>query len=800
MPPGSGIPSSPRGPPVAPSSDLRDELQQIRERLALAIRAAQDLIWDWDLVTGEVSWEGNTAAFFGDTSIACPPGDAHRVWSERVHPDDLTVTEAAARAAIKGGAELWEHEYRWRRADGSWAYMLERACIARGPDGRARRIVGSMRDISARKQSEEAAERLAAIVASSSDGIIGKTLEGVITSWNAAAERIFGYAADEIVGRPIFPLIPDELLEAERILLERIRRGERAEFAETVRSRKDGRRIDIALTVSPIWDGSGGVIGASSIARDITDRKRADEELARREERYRALVTATTSIVWTADPEGRFTEPQPSWQRYTGQSEEEYRGDGWLDALHAEDRTGLLDAWRRARESLTIYEFQCRILSRAHQAYRHVIARAAPVLGRDGVVREWIGTVTDIEERWVNEARLRQAERMESVGRLAGGIAHEANNQMTVILGAAAFIHRRVLDPMAREDLDQVRRAAQRTAAITQQLLAFSRRQVLRPEVLEFNSVVRNLEPIIRRALGETSRLELALADDPGRVKADPGQLEQVLLNLTLNARDAMPDGGVMRIETAIVQLNQRYVAAKAIETLTPGRYALLMVSDTGLGMDRKTLARVFEPFFTTKDVGQGSGLGLATVYGVVKQSNGFVWAYSEPGLGTAFKIYLPLINVAPAAAVVSVAEPPIEQRSGSILVVEDDPDVRTVIGRSLRERGYTVAEAVDGVEALAVAHRLAVAPDLVVADVVMPRMGGRELAAKLLDRWPGVPVLFTSGYTGADAIGRGLLESGAAFLQKPLDPDSLARTIDRILQAPATGVESRPGDGETRD
>jgi signal transduction histidine kinase/CheY-like chemotaxis protein len=410
-----------------------------------------------------------------------------------------------------------------------------------------------------------------------------------------------------------------------------------------------------------------------------------------------------------------------------------------------------------------------------------MIARAAPVLGLDGVAREWIGTVTDIEERWVNEARLRQAERMESVGRLAGGIAHEANNQMTVILGAAAFIQRRVQDPTAREDLAQVRRAAQRTAAITQQLLAFSRRQVLRPEVVGFNTVVRNLEPIIRRALGETSRLELALASGLGHVKADPGQLEQVLLNLTLNARDAMPGGGVLRIETANVDLDGSYVAAKAIDTLTPGRYALLMVSDTGLGMDRKTLARIFEPFFTTKEVGQGSGLGLATVYGVVKQSNGFVWAYSEPGLGTAFKIYLPLVDIAPAA-VAPAPGAPMELRSGSILVVEDDADVRAIIGRSLRERGYTVMEAADGVEALALAERQGVPPDLVVADVVMPRMGGRELAARLKERWPGVPVLFTSGYTGADAIGRGLLESGSPFIQKPLDPDTLARAVDRLV------------------
>jgi CheY-like chemotaxis protein len=376
---------------------------------------------------------------------------------------------------------------------------------------------------------------------------------------------------------------------------------------------------------------------------------------------------------------------------------------------------------------------------------------------------------------------------MEAVGRLAGGIAHEANNQMTVILGATSFIQRRVHDAVAREDLEQVRRAAQRTAAITQQLLAFSRRQVLRPEVITLNTVVRNLEPILRRAVGETVRLELTLAQGLGHIKADPGQLEQVLLNLTLNAKDAMPAGGVLRIETDNVELDRSYVAAKAIETLTPGPYAMLVVSDTGLGMDRSTLRRIFEPFFTTKEVGQGSGLGLATVYGVVKQSNGFVWAYSEPGLGTAFKIYLPLVDASPPHAA-PAPEAPIEQRSGTILVVEDDPDVRAIIARSLRERGYTVMEAADGAEALAAAQRQPDPPDLVVADVVMPHMGGRELAARLVERWPGVVVLFTSGYTGADAVGRGLLDSGSPFIQKPLDPETLARTIDRIVKAGPAG------------
>ena len=285
----------------------REEMSRTQERFQLAARATQDLLWDWDLLRGEIVWAGTTRPYFGvpPEQIAAAHGDPYRTWADRIHPDDLMATEAASRAAIGGGAESWEQEYRFRRTDDSYAHILERAFIARDETGRAVRIVGAMRDVSRRQDAERASTRLAAIVASSADAIIGKTLEGIVTSWNAAAERIFGYSESEMVGQSIFRLVPEELHQAERDLLASIARGERVDFTDTVRVRKDGSRIYIALTVSPIWDSSGSVIGASSIKRDISDRKRAQDELERREERYRALVQATTSLVWTADPEGR---------------------------------------------------------------------------------------------------------------------------------------------------------------------------------------------------------------------------------------------------------------------------------------------------------------------------------------------------------------------------------------------------------------------------------------------------------------------------------------------------------------
>jgi CheY-like chemotaxis protein len=370
---------------------------------------------------------------------------------------------------------------------------------------------------------------------------------------------------------------------------------------------------------------------------------------------------------------------------------------------------------------------------------------------------------------------------------LAGGVAHEANNQMTVVLGAAGFLLRRLHDEKDQEDLEHIRRAAQRTAAITRQLLAFSRRQILQPQLVDLNTVIGKLEPVLQRALGETSRVVLRLAPDLGIVRADPGQLDQVLLNLAFNARDAMPGGGLLTVETANITLDNAYFAAKGLHAMTPGRYAMLMVSDTGHGMDRETLSRVFEPFFTTKEVGEGTGLGLSTAYGIVKQSGGFIWAYSEPLQGTAFKIYLP---VATPSSIDPTAPSPraVEGGAETILVAEDDESVRGVLARSLRDYGYTVLEARDGAEALDLVAKQSALPGLVIADVVMPRLNGRQLSAELHQRWPKLLVLFISGYTNLDSVSRGLVEEGREFLQKPIEPEVLARKVRGMLEGEKAG------------
>jgi len=387
----------------------------------------------------------------------------------------------------------------------------------------------------------------------------------------------------------------------------------------------------------------------------------------------------------------------------------------------------------------------------------------------------------DVTARRQLEDQLRQAQKMEAVGQLAGGIAHDFNNLLTAILGCTQLLlHATPPEDARREDVEEIKNAGLRAAELTRQLLAFSRRQVLAPKLLDMNSVVANMDKMLRRLIGEDVALVTELAADLGPVNADPGQLEQVLLNLAVNARDAMPQGGRLTIATANVVLTEEY--AERHHRLPPGQYVLLAVSDTGVGMDEATQKHLFEPFFTTKEVGKGTGLGLATVYGIVKQSGGYIWVYSEPGHGTTVKVYLP--RVAGAAEPLPAAEAAPELRRGTetVLLVEDAAPVRTLARKSLENCGYRVLDAADGRAALDLSAHHAGGIDILVTDVVMPGMSGRELAERLAPLRPGMRVLYTSGYTDDAMVHQGVLRSGVAFLQKPFVPESLARKVREVL------------------
>jgi two-component system cell cycle sensor histidine kinase/response regulator CckA len=430
-------------------------------------------------------------------------------------------------------------------------------------------------------------------------------------------------------------------------------------------------------------------------------------------------------------------------------------------------------------------------LSEANGTAHWYESNHVPVVDDTGRVVGVCLSITDIDERKRMAEHLLRAERLQASGKLAGGLAHEINNMMTAVIGLGTFLEESLAPGDPRQaDAQEIIRTADRVASLTRQLLAFTRQQVLQPVVLDLNEVVRGSENMLRRSVGEDVELDIRLARDLASTRADPAQVEQVLMNLVLNARDAIPTAGRITIDTATVELDEAYARRHGEIVIPSGRYVRMAVSDTGHGMTPEVQARVFEPFFTTKRVGQGTGLGLSTVYGIVKQSGGFVWAYSEPGHGSTFKIYLPAAEARPVEPEPRSAPARSPRGSETILVVEDDEIVRELIARMLAEYGYQVLQAPEGHAALELVRSSVGVVDLVVSDVVMPRMGGQELGDALSAFDPDVPVLFISGFTGEDVARRGLLRPGAPLQEKPFTPETLVARVREMLDC-QTGARS---------
>jgi len=514
------------------------------------------------------------------------------------------------------------------------------------------------------------------------------------------------------------------------------------------------------------------------------ERERGEEDRRRQQEFLRQVIDLNPNLIFVKDWDGRFTLVNRALAEMYGARVQDLIGK--RDADFNPNPEEVERYLRDDREAMTsgdpkfILEEPNTDAQTGAQRWFQVIK--VPLRSADGAPQV-LGVATEITHRKELESRLRQAQKMEAVGQLAGGIAHDFNNVLTAILGYTLLLLKDPTLPAShREDVEEIQQAAQRAALLTQQLLAFSRKQVLQPTVLDVNEVVAGMKTLLRRLLGEHLALVTLLHPRPVFVRADRGQLEQVIVNLAVNARDAMPAGGTLTIETEAVELDRRYVVAHPGSH--PGPYVLLVVSDTGVGMDAETRGRVFEPFFTTKVVGKGSGLGLATVYGIVKQSGGYITVTSEPARGSIFKVYLSRVEAVTATPVVRSA--PEDPRGGTetVLVAEDEAAVRTLARRALQRFGYRVLVAGNGQEALALVRESGDPIDLLLTDVVMPEMGGRELAEHLVRERPATRVLFTSGYTDAavlQAQGSGLV---SAFLPKPYTPVQLARKVREVLDA----------------
>jgi PAS domain S-box-containing protein len=666
---------------------------------------------------------------------------------------------------------------------GATDYLLKSNLARIGPAVEAALARGQSRTEKAR--AEEALRRseanLRAIFHTSLQAFVLVDRDGTVQALNPTAEE---WSA-RITGRPlreggrIEDFIPDAADAFHQALA-----GE-ARSAERCLRERDGLERWYETTHAPVMDERGAVIGVCLNARDVSERRQAEQALRDSEARYRDLFDNASDLVCTTTLEGDFLYVNPAWHQAMGTTDESLASTRFPDLVHPESRERYQSVVDRAKAGETLGHVDLILLTGT--GIPLTLEGNISCTASDGGPASIRGIYRDVTERKRVEEQLRRAERMQAAGRLAGGVAHEVNNMMTGVIGFSEFLMRS-LDPAdpRRAEVTEIIKAGTRAADVTRQLLAFTRQQFLRPETLPVNAVVRDLEKMLRRVLGEDHRFELRLDAEAGEIRADRGQLEQVLVNLILNARDAMPARGRVTIATRAVELDDAYAQEHDGVVIPRGSYVQLSLSDTGVGMDSNVQARIFEPFFTTKPVGQGTGLGLSTVYGIVKQSDGFVWVYSEAGLGTTFKIYLPRVGSAHSPPLPIDRSPATRGGSETILIVEDEDLVRALASRSLRERGYRVIEARQGADALRQLEQQAAEVDLVISDVVMPEMGGRELARRLARLRPSLPVLFMSGYTGEDVIQRGLLDPGAPFQQKPFTPDGLARKVREMLDAEA--------------
>ena len=676
-----------------------------------------------------------------------------------------------------------------------------------------------------RFQAEKVARRLAAIVESSDDAIIGKTLEGIITGWSRGAEKLFGYSAREAAGQSVSLIVPADRRAETSEMLARLRNGERIHQFDTVRQRKDGSLVDVSVDLWPIRDAGGQIVGASSITRDISERKQAERRRVAQHTTTKILAQSSTvdealagilravgeslgwdvGVGWTVDRKAMTLQCSAFWNAESIQADE-FK----MACRHAAPKSGMGLAGRVWATGQPVWVPDVVVdtnFPRAPEATKAGLhgAFGLPILLDKevvGVLELYHHEVLEPDENLLTmiaslgsqigqfihrkrlEEQLAQSQKMEAIGQLAGGVAHDFNNLLTIISGYSELLLTDHLDESRKGLLREIHKASDRAASLTRQLLAFSRKQVLEPKVLDLNALVGDVEKMLRRMIGEDIALATALDPSVNPVKVDPGQMEQVLMNLAVNARDAMPQGGKFTIETRNVELGETF--AEGNGDVKAGSYVLMTISDTGCGMTAEVKAHIFEPFFTTKGPRKGTGLGLATVYGIVKQSGGHINVDSQVGGGTTFKIYLP---AAREGIVATTSQPDLTtmaKGTETLLLVEDEDAVRSMTRYALQTCGYTVLEAKNGQEALQLARDQSKAIQLLVTDVVMPEMGGRQLSEQLTHGRPGLKVLYLSGYTDDAVIRNGVLAAQVNFLQKPFTPSSLAYKVREVLDKPA--------------
>jgi PAS domain S-box-containing protein len=631
-------------------------------------------------------------------------------------------------------------------------------------------------------QSNENARRHALAMDFAVDGMGILDGAGKYVYANSAFARMMGHATPEaMVGKPWRATAnPRDTKPVEGQIREAIRaRGKW--FGPLTVHHADGTAfpLEMAITVLP----NGGTV---CVSRDITDRRNAELARISAEFRYQTLVEQVAAISYVAELgiEGKWIYVSPQVESIFGYTAEEWLTDSqqWISRIPTEDHAVIWAAEEASKRGAP-FHVEYRVVRKDGKII-WVSDTAVVVVGTDGTQPMMEGIIVDITERKQHENQSQQSRRMEAVGRLAGGIAHDFNNLLTIINGYAELaLNRAGLPAGATADVQQISGAAERAAALVRQLLAFSRRQVLQPKAIDVNGIVLGLDKLLRRLIDENIELRTICAEKLGTVKADPAQIEQVVMNLVVNARDAMPHGGRLTVETSNVDLDAGYASEHV--SVKPGKYVMLAVSDTGVGMDAEAQTHIFEPFYTTKGAGRGTGLGLSTVYGIVKQSGGYIWVYSEVNQGTTFKLYLPSVGGLATEEINVPKDARASRGTETILLVEDEDAVRELARTVLEAHGYAVVAAVSAEAAEELAARRGWNIDLLLTDVVMPAMSGRDLAKRISARAPQTRVLFMSGYTDNVIAQGGVLEAGVSFLQKPFSPRALAAKVREVLDAP---------------
>jgi PAS domain S-box-containing protein len=759
-------------------------LKESERRFVLAQNGARLAVWDRDLRKDQIAIFGEYARLHG--LAADHPPLTYAQWLQLVHPDDRKMLQARLQNTIETN-HLWDSEFRVLWSDGSVHWLHAKGEVFTDDAGRPVRMVGVSFDITERKKAEELRSRLAAIVESSDDGIVGTDLAGVVLSWNRGAERLYGYSAQEMVGQSILLVVPQERHQETWRILEWLRQGERLEHFETVRRRKDGRYIDVSLTISPVKDGNGAVVACAALGRDITEKKQAETILRESEERFRKLADAARLLICSSGPDKGATFFNKGWLDFTGRSMHQELGFGWIAGVHPDDLQGCLKSYTTSFDARRFCHIEYR-LRRADGEYRWMLCTGVPQFGSNGKFTGYIASCIDITEvKRAHETALAR-QKLESLGRLVGGIAHDFNNQLGSIIAGSEVAEADLasgLFPVG--EIRAIRSVAVRTSEIVRELMVYAGHEKTDAETLDLSLLVAGMLDLLRISISKNAILTSDLRQGLPLIRGNAAQLRQIVMNLVINASEAIgANQQLIHLATSLVTVGAETDLNETTNS-TGGRCVRLEVLDNGCGMTEETRAKIFDPFFTTKFGGRG--MGLAVVQGIVRAHDGAITVTSVPGRGTSFQVSFPCatqigvehpgesVSTTPAQTLKSIT-------TGTVLLVEDEDALRRAVSKILRRQGFSLIEAANGSAAIDLFRGQRDKVDVIVLDMTMPGISSLKVIMEVASIRPDIKIILTSAYSRemlAPALGAPQVR---AFLPKPFTGKDLVQLLRETLSS----------------